>query len=265
MPRTKNPLTPEQRAEVARQNGRKSQGPKTQQGREASSRNATTHGAYTRNIVLPNEDPELYLQFKQQYLDEWQPVGQRERDLVVDLVNARWRMTRIVYMETAAIPVLMERQRAHVAEEFKTLDEGSRTALAYIGFFGEPEPGMIYLAQCEARLMRTIARATKLLTDLQDRRKASGASASSADPLERPGDTLTPTPGSRYTSQNEETEPGVNSGPEPSAEVPATDESMQTGRPTFTARPGAQPAAAADTVSAQQRPDPHLDSLPRAS
>ena len=50
-------LTKAQRAEVSRQNGRKSRGPKTDEGKRRSRTNAVKHGMRAEVLPLPNEDP----------------------------------------------------------------------------------------------------------------------------------------------------------------------------------------------------------------
>ncbi|HSU30291.1 MAG TPA: hypothetical protein VLJ11_03565, partial [Bryobacteraceae bacterium] len=48
---------PLSRAEVNRQNALHSTGPRTPEGKRASSRNSFQHGLYSKQLVLPGEDP----------------------------------------------------------------------------------------------------------------------------------------------------------------------------------------------------------------
>jgi hypothetical protein len=52
-------LTAEERSEVSRQDGRRSKGPKTPEGKKQSSMNALEHGMRgARALAMANEDPE---------------------------------------------------------------------------------------------------------------------------------------------------------------------------------------------------------------
>jgi len=54
-------IIPEKRAEAARINGAKFQGPKTPEGKARSSQNALKHGGYSRfALLLANEDPAVF-------------------------------------------------------------------------------------------------------------------------------------------------------------------------------------------------------------
>lgn len=174
--------TPEERAEIARRNGAKSVGPVTPEGKQRSSRNAVTHGIYTRNVVLENESQDLYLNMREKYLAELAPVGERETNLVLDIVNARWRKSRLVLMETAAIDCAMTRQRAIIDEEFDTIDEAIRTSLAFIGYDGEPYAGFALIGRTEGRLHRQIIRDTRELERLQAKRLRAGAGTGTPSP-----------------------------------------------------------------------------------
>ncbi|HYZ83357.1 MAG TPA: hypothetical protein VE621_03105, partial [Bryobacteraceae bacterium] len=81
--------------EASRANGAKSQGPVTAQGKATSSQNATKLGLYSTRVVLASENQADYDELLASYLDDFQPATNVERDLVVQLANARWRINRI--------------------------------------------------------------------------------------------------------------------------------------------------------------------------
>ncbi|MDZ4797534.1 MAG: hypothetical protein SGI92_05185 [Bryobacteraceae bacterium] len=183
--------TPEERAEIARRNGAKSKGPVTEEGKAASSQNATTHGIYTKNIVLSNESTGLYHHLLNEYMAEWSPVGVREGDLVLDIIQARWRMSRIMCMETAAIELQMARERAAVDGEFEVLGEDMRTSLALTGIAEKAIAKMDFPGRAEARFQRIIGRATTELERMQARRRADQTPAST----DSAGSDTAPAPG----------------------------------------------------------------------
>src|SRR3954452_6740808 len=70
---TSKKLTPEERAEVSRRNGRKSKGPTSAAGRAASSRNSTKHGMRAKALVMANEDPEIVAGRIAEWNDHYRP------------------------------------------------------------------------------------------------------------------------------------------------------------------------------------------------
>jgi hypothetical protein len=88
-----------QRAATNRANSTHSTGPRTESGKQRSSRNALSHGLTARTAVLPTEDPETYQRHIQQFLDEYQPATATESQLVHEIANAAWRLNRIPFLE----------------------------------------------------------------------------------------------------------------------------------------------------------------------
>src|SRR5215471_8902265 len=80
------------RAAINRANSQHSTGPRTEAGKQRSSLNAITHGLTAQSPVLPSEDPVAYERYKQALLDEYQPKGPTEQDLVDDLAGTGWRL-----------------------------------------------------------------------------------------------------------------------------------------------------------------------------
>jgi len=83
------------RPEASRINGAQSSGPITAEGKARSSMNALTHGLTARDMCIAVENPEEFLAFQQEYFDEFQPQTRVERDLVKEMVSAKWRQERI--------------------------------------------------------------------------------------------------------------------------------------------------------------------------
>ena len=88
-----------QRAATNRANSQHSTGPRTEAGKQRSSRNALRHGLTAQTAVLPNEDPETYQRHIQQFLDEYAPATPTETQLVHEIANTAWRLNRIPLLE----------------------------------------------------------------------------------------------------------------------------------------------------------------------
>ena len=71
--------------------------PRTTQGKAVSARNATTHGLFARDIVLPSlgEDPEGYRQLAEEFTAQLAPRNLLERHYVEKIAAASWRLRRL--------------------------------------------------------------------------------------------------------------------------------------------------------------------------
>src|SRR5258705_166343 len=98
------------KSESAKLNGAKSGGPKTPEGRAASSMNSLKHGLTAKTLVLQNESSDQFTEMLNSYFDYLDPQNQVEVDLVADIVAARWRLRRIWRYETALIDIEMDAQ-----------------------------------------------------------------------------------------------------------------------------------------------------------
>ncbi len=74
-----------------------STGPRTAPGKAVSARNATTHGLFARDIVLPSlgEDPEGYRQLAEEFTAQLAPRNLLERHYVEKIAAASWRLRRL--------------------------------------------------------------------------------------------------------------------------------------------------------------------------
>jgi hypothetical protein len=75
------------RAAINRANAQHSTGPRTQAGKQRSKLNALRHGLTGQTIVLPTEDHSAYQRHSQSFLDECQPKGAIETQLVQSLLD----------------------------------------------------------------------------------------------------------------------------------------------------------------------------------
>jgi hypothetical protein len=157
----------------ARRNGRLSKGPVTAAGKARSSRNALKHGMHSSAVVLNNERGDIYDEVLAGYLAEYKPANRREHDLVEAIVEARWRLNRILTIETAALDYEIDKQRTTLtgAEKAAKMDEGTRAALAFTAL-AESGATLSLLSRHEGRLRRAIERTHDRLSEMQSARKS---------------------------------------------------------------------------------------------
>src|ERR1051326_3117682 len=117
--------------DAARRNGAKSNGPKTPEGKAISSANSLRHGMTAKCILLTNEDPEAYTKLAEAYYEKFQPADDVERDLVDEMVVAKWRQRRDWSNEAALFDLEMDRQTKKVDSQFVKIDHACRYALAF--------------------------------------------------------------------------------------------------------------------------------------
>ena len=80
------------RAEINRENAQKSTGPKTEEGKRASSLNARRHGLTGQIIVLREDEMDEYLSFTSGFQTEKNPQGTIEMNLVQQYADVNWLM-----------------------------------------------------------------------------------------------------------------------------------------------------------------------------
>ena len=82
------------RAAVNRQNAQLSTGPRTPQGKLASSRNSTKHGLASGTLIIAGEDPAAFQEFLEALLAEHAPASETEEVLVVEMAQSHWLLQR---------------------------------------------------------------------------------------------------------------------------------------------------------------------------
>jgi hypothetical protein len=100
----------QRRIEANRKNALMSTGPKTPEGKEATSRNAIGHGLSAR-ILLAGENPEDFERLRASVFAEREPRGVIESELADQIVETLWRLRRIPVFEKALIASLEESAR----------------------------------------------------------------------------------------------------------------------------------------------------------
>src|SRR5256886_7227030 len=103
-------MTTEARSEASRQNGAKSNGPTTREGKTISSANSLRHGLTAKAFLFDSEDPEKFFNLSGLYYENLVPTDELERDLVDEMVTAKWRLRRDRSNETAMFEIEMDRK-----------------------------------------------------------------------------------------------------------------------------------------------------------
>jgi hypothetical protein len=89
--------------EANRRNAVHSNGPKTEEGKAASSKNSLKHGLLSRNVLLPAEDAEAFAQLGERFMAALGPVGELELVLVDRIIGLIWRLRRLGEIEAGIL------------------------------------------------------------------------------------------------------------------------------------------------------------------
>jgi hypothetical protein len=137
MKKTNEPRTPtEAQINANRENAKKSTGPRTAEGKAASSRNRLLHGLRANKHILLDEDPEEFLFLLDDHLDRFQPVGASEENLVLRIAADQCRLDRVFSMEAG-----IYRDRFHdVAAKEERRQDRYATKKDYAEEDGKPAP-----------------------------------------------------------------------------------------------------------------------------
>jgi len=91
----------------------RSGGPKTAEGKLASSRNAIKTGVYAVQALLPGESEQEFRELEQLFIDDFAPVGISEAALVHSLAVIVWKKLRLEKLESRHIHDLLNRFPKH--------------------------------------------------------------------------------------------------------------------------------------------------------
>src|SRR3982750_2707169 len=159
----------ERRLAANRANALLSTGPTTSEGKAKSSLNAVKTGLTGRTVLLPSEDAALYQAHVERYHQEFQPVGDREIQLVQDLADTQWRLDRIPGLEFGMFALGRKRYADLFEEE---TDSQVRAALLDAHILMTEAKHFKNLHLQESRLRRQYRQDAQELADLQKHRKA---------------------------------------------------------------------------------------------
>ena len=100
-------------------NAQRSSGPKSEAGKQASSKNRTTHGLCQHNsqsfYLLDDEDPQKFGELRDRLREEYQPKTETERILVQRMADHEWLRMRALRLQHSCI---FEDQHVLATEQF---------------------------------------------------------------------------------------------------------------------------------------------------
>src|SRR5678815_781726 len=116
--------TSSRRVKANRRNARRSTGPRTAAGKRRASRNATSHGIYCKDLVLPGESTAEFRALRDSYLMRLNPQDVLELLIVDRIVAAAWKLRRLQaaepFIHNAEAQVMRrgeQRQREQIEED----------------------------------------------------------------------------------------------------------------------------------------------------
>ena len=120
-----------------RNNARKSTGPTTEEGKQQSRCNAVRHGLTAETVIGALEDAEDYKAFEAAIIADYDAQSAVERELVLRLASALWRLRRATTIETG----LFEIQAEHLSgfQHSRKLQPASRDVV--YALFRPAHPG----------------------------------------------------------------------------------------------------------------------------
>ena len=124
----------EKQAAANRANAALSTGPRTEQGKSVSSKNATSHGLYAATVVVHHwESKSDFDQLRQDYGNRFLPIDRTESDIVNRLVDSTWRRNRAISIETTLLNLEIGEMSEEIEKKYEETEDGRlRVALAFL-------------------------------------------------------------------------------------------------------------------------------------
>ena len=212
-------MTPEEKARISRENGAKSRGPVSEEGKATSSRNAIKHGEYAetlKHFIPPHEacvcteERDDYEALVAELLAIYKPVNRSGRLAVGDIAAATWQIERLKKVITCTWNISMAtigaRPNDMVPElrDIKILVDATTELLSGNNVLSKLNREVARLQQAVARAERRIRFINKTYPD---------------SPSTRPSQN-TPEPTQPVSEPTEANTPLSSDAPAPDAEMP---------------------------------------------
>jgi hypothetical protein len=137
-------MTSFRQIEANRRNALRSTGPKTEEGKWQSRRNALRHGLTAETVIDRLEDSEDYRAFEAAVIADYDARTAVERELVLRLASLLWRLRRIISIETGLFAIqseIVHERRAAFGQPHVDLDSDSSTKSPPVAFDLQQEEG----------------------------------------------------------------------------------------------------------------------------
>jgi hypothetical protein len=120
-------MTSFRQIEANRRNARNSTGPKTEEGKRQSRRNAVRHGLTAETVIGALEDADDYKIFESSIITDYDAQSAVERELVLRLAGLLWRLRRATTMETGLFEIQADQLNAY--RQSRQIDPASRDVI----------------------------------------------------------------------------------------------------------------------------------------
>lgn len=147
-------MTTTKQIEANRKNAKKSTGPISIQGRAVVAQNAVKHGIFSSQVLINQEEREVYEDFRESILQNLFPRGNLESFLADRVISTAWRLRRIVHVET----LIFEKEKSDYFNDYSYREV----------FSGSSSASMVVLSRYERSLENSLYRALKELRTLQE-------------------------------------------------------------------------------------------------
>ena len=104
-------MSSELKIETNRANAQLSTGPRTEEGKAASSQNARKHGLTAKHLAIKPEDREEFDEMLAGYQSEINPTGAIQQTLFDEIVTAAWNLRRIRVLQSELDPLDLQYER----------------------------------------------------------------------------------------------------------------------------------------------------------
>src|SRR5882762_2856257 len=160
--------------DACRANGAKGAGKKSEQSRQKCAANSLKHGlcaTAASSMLLPSESAEMYNQLLDSYMARYRPQDECERQVLLQIHYAMWRMRRIPTIETTLLHSEIMRINNTDEDEigFKNMGEPFKVGIAFKNLANN-DRSFDLLNRYESRIQRSFSRLTQDLDKLQSNR-----------------------------------------------------------------------------------------------